>query len=311
MEEKSALKSDVSLNYENKKQVFKGGLLGVFIGLAIIVPGVSGAAIAIIFGLYEKLLYAIGNVLGKFKKCILFLLPIIIGGIAGVIGGFIGVQKLLNLFPFAVIASFAGLMLGSFPAITDQIEDKTRIPLRNVLFVVGLLIPITLSVLSVCLGSSEGSLENLGVWHYVLFVVLGYVMAITQIVPGLSATVLLMMFGYFTPLMNAVGFSLVHNIPVLLVFVCLLVGFIAGLLTFSKLLSGIIDKYKTNSFNFIAGLSLGAAVTMFFNPETYDIYIGWSNAGIPIAEFVCGIILFACGIALSYTLVKYERKKSK
>ena len=301
---------EISLDYENKKQVAKGGLLGVFIGLAIIVPGVSGAAVSIIFGLYEKLLYAMGNIFKKFKKCFLFLLPVILGGIVGIVGGFFGVKQLLNLFPFTVIALFAGLMLGSFPAISDQLQDKSRTPLRNVLFVIGLLIPILTSVISVVSGFSERSLENLQVWHYILFVVLGYTVAITQIVPGLSATALLMIFGYFTPLMNSVGFGLLHNLPILLVFICLFVGFIAGLLTFSRILSKTIEKRRTNSFNLIAGLSLGAAVTMFFNPETYAIYLRWANGGFPVAEFIFGIVLFAAGIALAYKLVRYERTKN-
>ena len=308
--EEISSKEEVSLAYESKKQVLKGGLLGIFIGLAIIVPGVSGAAVAIIFGLYEKLLFAMGNVFKKFKKCFMFLLPIIIGGIVGIIGGFFGVKQLLNLFPFTVIALFAGLMFGSFPAISDQLEDKSRTPLRNILFILGILIPIASSVISVVSGFSERTLENLQIYHYIIFIVLGYAIAITQIVPGLSATALLMIFGYFTPLMNSVGFGLLHNIPVLMVFVCLFVGFIAGLLTFSKILSGIIEKHRTNSFNLIAGLSLGAAITMFFNPETYAVYVGWAESGFPVAQFICGVVLFVAGIFLAYRLVKYERDKN-
>lgn len=300
---------EISLNYENKKQVAKGGLLGVFIGLAIIVPGVSGAAVSIIFGLYEKLLYAIGNVFKKFGKCISFLLPIIVGGVVGIVGGFFGVKQLLNLFPFAIVALFAGLMFGSFPAITDQLEDKSRTPLRNALFIIGLLIPVAISIISVAAGFSERSLENLKFYHYILFVALGYVVAITQIVPGLSATALLMIFGYFTPLMNSVGLGLLHNIPLLLVFVCLFVGFVAGFLTFSKVMTKVIEKHRTNSFNLISGLSLGAATSMFLNPETYSVYLGWAQSGVPIAELICGIVLFVGGIFLAYKLVKYERKK--
>ena len=310
-EEKEVSREEISLGYENKKQVAKGGLLGVFIGLAIIVPGVSGAAVSIIFGLYEKLLYAMGNLFKKFKKCILFLLPIIVGGIVGIVGGFFGVKQLLNLFPFTVISLFAGLMFGSFPAISNQIEDKTRTPLRNVLFILGVIIPILTSIFSVVSGASGRSLENLGFYHYILFVVLGYAIAVTQIVPGLSATALLMIFGYFTPLIDSVGFGLLSNIPVLLVFVCLLIGFVAGLLTFSKLLSGIIEKHKTNSFNLIAGLSLGAALTMFFNHETYAIYQGWAANGVPVWEVFCGAILFVGGIVLAYSLVRYEKNKTK
>lgn len=68
----NAAQRELSLRYENRRQVAKGGSLGFFIGLAVIVPGVSGSAVAIIFKLYEKLLYALGNFLRKFKTCLLF-----------------------------------------------------------------------------------------------------------------------------------------------------------------------------------------------------------------------------------------------
>ena len=122
--EENANEEEVSLKYDGKAHVFKGAVLGFFIGLAIIVPGVSGAAVAIIFGLYEKLLYAMGNLLRKFKKCFVFLLPVIIGGVIGIAGGFFGVRKLMNVIPFAVVALFAGLMTGALPVITDKIKDK-------------------------------------------------------------------------------------------------------------------------------------------------------------------------------------------
>ena len=113
---------ELSLRYENRRQVAKGGILGFFIGLAVIVPGVSGSAVAIIFKLYEKLPYALGSFFRKFKTCLLFLLPIAIGLVVGFVLGFFGVRELLHLLPFAAVALFAGLMTGAYPAVTDQLK---------------------------------------------------------------------------------------------------------------------------------------------------------------------------------------------
>lgn len=309
MDENEKTGEELSLKYESKGQVAKSGLLGVFIGLAIIVPGVSGAAVAIIFRLYEKLLYAMGNLFTKFGKCFVFLLPIGIGAIVGVGGGFFGVKKLLDLIPFAIVALFAGLMLGSYPAITDQLKGEKRTPKRTVLTVFGIIIPILIAVGSTFISTSERSLENLQFYHYILFVILGYAVGITQIVPGMSATALLMMLGYFTPMMKSIGFGLLKNIPVLLVFVCMFVGFIAGLVTFSKVLSVIIEKAKAPAFYFISGLSLGSILTMFFNPEMYEVYCNWAESGVVWWELVLGMLLFAAGIFASYKLVAFERNK--
>ena len=148
-QDKQQKSAAMDLRYQNGKEVAKGGILGAFIGLAVIVPGVSGSAVAIIFRLYEKLLYALGGIFRRFKESARFLLPIALGGIVGLAAGFFGVRFLLNLLPFAIVALFAGLMLGAFPAVTDEIKGEKPPPLRIILFLLGLLFPIGLSTLSV------------------------------------------------------------------------------------------------------------------------------------------------------------------
>lgn len=299
------------LVYENKKQIIKAFLLGILIGLAIIVPGVSGAAVCIIFGLYEQLLYAMGNLLRKFKRCFLFLLPIGIGAVIGFALGFLGVKRLINAFPFAVVAAFAGLMVGSFPAITDNISGNKHTAGNKVLLFIGLLLPVIVSLVSVFCGFTQKTLDNLTVYHYILFLVLGYLAAITQIVPGLSATALLMMFGYFSTLINAVGFELLHNFAHLFVFLCLGIGFLLGLLTASKAMSVLLERYNKKAFYVITGLSAGAIVTMFFNPEIYQVYSVWGKSGVNVIELVVGIILFMLGAVCSYKLILKEKNNGK
>lgn len=162
---------------------------------------------AIIFKLYEKLLYALGSFFRKFKACLLFLLPIAIGLAAGFVLGFFGVRELLNLLPFATAALFAGLMAGAYPAVTDQLKGARPKKTHIVLFIVGLAVPIVISAITAFSSAGERSLDNFGAVQYILFLVLGYAVAITQLVPGLSATALLMAVGCFTPLMNSVSLS--------------------------------------------------------------------------------------------------------
>ena len=75
---------EIALIKYNKKTWCKSGLLGFFIGLAVIVPGISGSTVAIIFKLYDQFLYAVGNLFKKFKQCFAFLLPIGLGMVLGV-----------------------------------------------------------------------------------------------------------------------------------------------------------------------------------------------------------------------------------
>ena len=306
-EQKSAA---IDLRYQNGKEVFKGGVLGAFIGLAVIVPGVSGSAVAIIFRLYEKLLYALGGIFRRFKESARFLLPIALGGIVGLAAGFFGVRFLLNLLPFAIVALFAGLMLGAFPAVTDEIKGEKPTPLRIILFLLGLLFPIGLSALSVFGTPDMLSLDNLSWYHYILFLLVGYAIAVTQLVPGLSATALLMTFGCFTPLMNSVSLTYWQENPmVLLVYACLAVGFVLGLLTFSNGLSRLLEKKRAPAFYTIAGLSLGSIVTMFFNPEIVEVYESWTISAAMWRELGIGMALFGIGIIAATYFVRYERNR--
>ena len=136
------------LQKHDKKSWLKSTLLGFFIGLAIIVPGVSGSTVAIILRLYDQFLYAVGNLFKRFKLCFFFLLPIGIGAIVGFLLGFIAVQKLLELIPFAIICLFAGLMVGSFPAVKDELKDVKMNKKRWILLVIGACIPVAVGVYS-------------------------------------------------------------------------------------------------------------------------------------------------------------------
>ena len=137
---------EVALIKYNKKTWCKSALLGFFIGLAVIVPGISGSTVAIIFKLYDQFLYAIGNLFKKFKQCFAFLLPIGIGLVVGVLLGFITVKQLLEFLPFAIVCLFAGLMVGAFPAVKDELKGAEKNAKRVALFLLGVAIPVALRI---------------------------------------------------------------------------------------------------------------------------------------------------------------------
>ena len=128
------------------KSRFLAFLLGIFIGLAVIVPGVSGSTIAIIFGLYTALLYAIGNIFNDFRRCVLFLIPLALGAAVGFLAGFIVIQKVFGPYLFQIVCLFVGLMAGALPAVTKEIKGARLTPVRGVFFPLGVLIPIAIGV---------------------------------------------------------------------------------------------------------------------------------------------------------------------
>lgn len=305
---------EIALIKYNKKTWCKSALLGFFIGLAVIVPGISGSTVAIIFKLYDQFLYAVGNLFRKFKKCFAFLLPIGIGMVVGVLLGFISVKKLLDIIPFAVVCLFAGLMCGAFPAVKDELKGAERNGKRIALFAVGLFIPVALGCVSAWLASGESFTEdmfaNVQWWHILLGLAIGYVVGVTQIVPGLSASAFLMAVGWFASLVDSVSLTYWQSNPMIFaLYAGLGMGFLAGLFTFSKFLTYMFGRARHTSYFMIVGLSLGSIVSMFCNGDIIETYLAWAQNGVVVFDLILGIVLFALGVLGAYALVRYQRKK--
>ena len=305
---------EIALIKYNKKTWCKSGLLGFFIGLAVIVPGISGSTVAIIFKLYDQFLYAVGNLFKQFKKCFAFLLPIGLGMVLGVLLGFISVKKLLEIIPFAVVCLFAGLMCGAFPAVKDEIKGAELTPKRIALFALGLFIPVVIGCTSAWLASGETAVSdvftNVQWWHVLLGLVIGYVVGVTQIVPGLSASAFLMAVGWFGSLVDSVSMTYWQSNPaIFLVYMGLGIGFLTGLFTFSKFLTYLFGRARHTAYCMIVGLSLGSIASMFCNGDIIATYLSWAQNGVAVLDLCLGLALFAIGVVGAYLLVCYQRKK--
>lgn len=306
---------EIALIKYNKKTWCKSGLLGFFIGLAVIVPGISGSTVAIIFKLYDQFLYALGNLFKKFKKCFTFLLPIGLGILLGVLLGFIAVKKLIEILPFAIVCLFAGLMCGAFPAVKDELKGAQRTGKRITLFAVGLCIPVAIGCFSAISSVKNGAetavdaFASVQWWHVVVGLVIGCVMSLTQIVPGLSASAFLMAVGWFQSVVSSVSMTYWKSNPhVFLVYGALGVGFLIGLFGFSKLLTVLFEKARATAYFVIVGLSLGSILSMFCNGDIMQVYVAWKT-GVAWLDLGLGVALFAVGVLGAYLLVRYQRKK--
>ncbi len=291
-------------------------VLGIFIGLAVIVPGVSGSAIAIMLGLYTAMLYSLGNVFTDFKRCIGFLIPLLLGAVIGFGAGFIVIQKVFGKYLFEVVCLFVGFMIGALPAITREIRGEALTPRRAVLFPTGLLIPVAIGVTSILLSAGDdgaGTFTSFPVLRYVAYLPLGFLVSLTQIVPGLSATAILMAFGQFSPILNSVSVSYISENPeVLGLYASLAVGFAAGIVLISRLFSAILARHKTTAFFMISGMSVGSVVSMFINPDVYEVYTSWaSGERSPTLPIVIGAVLLVLGFTLSFLLTRYENRHSE
>lgn len=306
--------NEMTLPKYDAKGWLKAFILGIFIGLAVIVPGVSGSTVAIMFGLYAAMLYAIGNVTKDFKACIKFLIPIGIGVVIGFGGGFVLVKLLLEKYIFVIICLFVGLMIGASPALLNEIKGERASGKRVLLMIIGVAIPLAVGAISVYLdppaltdieGASQ-AFTSYPWYRFVLYVPLGFVIAATQLIPGLSATAITMALGQFKPIMDSVSFSyILENPAFILLMLCLGAGLVLGLVVISKFFSRLIAKHKGSTFFFVVGLSFGSIASMFLNPDIVQIYFNWGHGKFSAVEFIIGIALLAVGLTGSALLTKY------
>lgn len=322
------------------KGFFKSLLLGVFIGLAVVIPGISGAAIAIMFKLYDKLIYAIGNITNQFKKCFKFLLPIIIGVVIGFVVGFFLIKLLLDYIPLSLICLFAGLMVGALPIVFSESKGDKWSKGKIALFIIGLLIPLIVGGIAVGLQAGSGfelayGLINSDVsdgidpilistfgefpfWIYIIALPIGFVLGMTQVIPGLSATAFLMMIGYYKPIMSSISLTYFKAYPQIFGFYAiLLVGAILGFIIVSKILNKLFAWNRKLVYRLVIGLSIGSIIGMFINPDVFSIYYTLATNMVVdnvvnirmIVDLALIIPLAIGGYFLSHSLVKMSEKK--
>lgn len=315
-EENKQETSEVKLEKYNLKSWLKSALTGFLVGLAVILPGISGATISILFKLYDKMLYAVSKIFKKFKSCALFLLPIVIGGLIGFLIGFFVIQSVIEDYTFIVVCIFGGLMLGATPEIYQEIKGEKITPIRISLILIGFAFPVALA--AIFANVPELDLTSTFVafpwWIHLVGFLVGALISLTQIIPGLSATVLLMSIGFFKPMMNAVHFDTLINEPQwILFFFLFVVGFIVGFFLLSKVMSFFFKKWHTNMYFLITGLTFGSVVSIFYNNDVANVYETiWPNDSGKLAlDLGVGIPLFIVCVALTYLLVLYMKKRKE
>lgn len=301
----------MELKYKNTKEILLSLFVGVFIGLSVIVPGISGSTIAIIMKVYDKLMYSFANIFKRFKTCFIFLLPILAGIVVGFGAGFVLVKLLIEKFPFITICFFVGLMIGTFPLLFKEIKGEKVTKKRSILFSLGVIVPIVITVISLFI-STNNTLLDIQPWHYILFLLIGILISITQLIPGLSATVLLMIFGYYTALISGIEKELFSNVKLIFIYVTLVVGFVLGTLIFSKGINKLLNTQKIPFYFVICGLSVSSVISVFLGSDCVSIYKSWicveGMSSIMIKDIVIGAVLLVAGVFATLSIYFIDKK---
>lgn len=243
------------------KETVKIMLKGAAMGVAEVIPGVSGGTLAFITGIYERLLTAISNVnlslLKTFKedgfKAVwqkidgLFLVKLLGGMAIGFLVGLKLVVRLLESHPVHIWSFFFGLILASIPLIGKQVKKWGG--LEIVLLILGTALVFWITVAA----PSQGS-EHL----FVVFLA-GIIGVSALMLPGLSGSFVLLLMGMYTIIMPAIEEVTHFNFgPELFVVIAFGLGMLVGLLTFAKVLSFTFKKYPNPTLALLTGFLIGS-----------------------------------------------------
>jgi putative membrane protein len=261
-------------------------LKGILVGIGAIVPGLSGGALAVVFGLYEPLIQFLANLREKFVKNVIFFLPVGIGGILGVIAFSAVVDYAFTYYASEFTWLFIGFISGTFPSLyktSGQKGRKTRDWLVLLLIAVGTLFLMRWmeTINSVTLSPT-----------FFNWILSGILFGLGMVVPGMSPSNFLIYLGLYQPMASGIrhlDFSVI--IPMAL-------GLIFCVFAFAKLVSWLFNKYFTFMYHFILGIVIGSTLAII--PE--DVR-GWTIV-------VCAV-LFVIGAACSYSLVKLDSRISR
>lgn len=228
---------------------------GAVFGIANVIPGVSGGTMAVVMGIYDDLIDAVGNFFKDWKKNLKFLLPFLIGAGVAILLFSTLIKMLLENYSTQVNFFFLGLILGSVPMIWSK-AFKSKAQITGI---IGLLAGLAIMILMTYFSPEESTaaFTTLNVGRFFLLLVSGFIAAITMIIPGVSGSMMLLIIGVYYTVIGAVSeLNILLLIPTA-------IGILLGLLIGTKLIAICMKKFSHVTYCTILGLVIGSVLPVF------------------------------------------------
>lgn len=279
--------------------MIKSFFKGMVIGIANIVPGVSGGTMMVSMGIYDKLIHCITHLFSEFKKSVLFLLPIAVGMVAAIAASSFGLTYLFENLPIQTNLLFVGLILGGLPAIWKKVKGnsvKAGHLLACILF-------FALVVGMAALGESEGASADLSfnLGNVVILLVVGVITSATMVIPGVSGSMVLMLMGFYYPVLNAVkdffsdlaAFDIDGILKGCGILIPFGIGVVVGIFGIAKLVEIIFEKFPLYAYWAIIGLIVSSPIA---------ILLMGTFPAVTVLSAVTGVIALGVGIVIAMKL---------
>ena len=276
---------------------------GMLIGVANIIPGVSGGTMMVSMGVYEKIIGVVNNLFKDIKKSIITLLPLGIGMLLGVAVFSFIIPWCLEVYPFPTCLCFIGLIMGGVPAILKPAKESLHKEGKSIsiVHIIVFLFFFALAVGMAAMNETETSSANfeLSIGFMIVIFLVGVIAAATMVIPGVSGSLVLMILGFYGGIMASIsGFisavfafdwaQIFYYVGVLAPFG---IGVIVGIFAVAKLIEWLFAKFPSITYGGILGLIVASPIAIV-------IKMGHNN--INVLTIVIGIVLLVAGTWFTY-----------
>ena len=276
-------------------------LKGIVIGIANIIPGVSGGTMMVVMGIYDKLIHAITHLKSEFKETLRLLIPIVIGAAAGIVILTEVITRALEHFPVQTNFMFIGLIVGGLPIIIKKLKETGR--KVNAGNAVVLLLFFILVAGFALIGEGEASARelSLNMMEIIKLFFIGVIASATMVIPGVSGSMVLMLLGYYYLILDSIS-EFIHallafDFPVLLEKTGILmpfgIGVLAGIGVIAKLIELVFEKRPDYAYCAIIGLIVASPLAIIFMSDLSKYNL---------AAILTGLITFGIGFFIARKL---------
>ena len=277
-------------------------LKGFVMGVANVIPGVSGGTLALTLGIYERFISSISHFFSKLKENIKFLLPIGIGMVLAILSMSRIISYSYEHFPIPTSLFFVGLVIGGIPLLFQKVKGKKEKKEVSswIIFLLSLSLVLMLAF-SKQLFNLDFSVnfDNITITGYFILLVVGVVAAATMVIPGVSGSLVLMLLGYYYPVLDAIKEltkfkSFGSNIMIAVFFG---IGVLIGIVLISKLIEYLLKKYEVKTYYGVMGFIIASVVAI-----PVSTYNETANLVISFPQVIIGIVFLMIGYMIGNKL---------
>ena len=261
---------------------------GFILGVANVIPGVSGGTLAVSLGLYERGLECVTTLFKKFKENLTFIMPIALGICVAILSTSKLVTYALTNFKAQTIFLFVCLIFGGISLIMKKVKGQKSFFNICVLCIVFIFV---LGLNFVKTDTFSISFTNMNIIDYVLLALVGFIASSAMVIPGISGSFVLMVFGYYEKIMATISHlttfkNIGQDLIILTVFG---IGVLLGILFMAKLITKLIEKNEVRTYFAIMGFVLSSIVVLLI--EIGNFKFNFTNIATSILAFLWGYLL--------------------